>query len=574
MVYVDVVIDAPARTPLSYSIAPEQLPDIHSGALVEVPFGRKTVYGVIWALKKRLPSGLDFKSLKPIKRILSTGSWADTSTRHYAAQLNKITGEPIGYCLFRLLPPPGKRNLLPIARPNVPSAKNQLLSKPLKTLHLCAPLSARIKYYAELVKRALAAKQQVLIICPAEIMTIVIHALKANKIALGFISGKESPTNQRQTANKFAMGSLCVLIATRQAIGWQAENLGLLIIEDAFHLAHTDDQSPYLDSASLAALRQRVLPKLKVVIGTGIASSGMVYQEKQGRADRLRTDTPTKQPLFTQLTARSLLTEAAIEAIRTADEKHPVSLIAPAHGVGGVLRCNSCNYTVRCPNCHSLPRLIAANQLLKCYTCAHSGSWPVKCEQCGGSNLIARGIGVDALTKLLKMEFNDISYHHVLITTEQHVHRIQPKERVIFTFADSPLIAPDLRRGERFLSLLADAIGQAANVIIQTHELNSPQWQLFGTTRSEAEQALLKNRKLHALPPFRRRVLLWGDPKHKPNLKLPEHLQLNAWKTSTHAIMELLIEPQHYETILSILRTQLPRSWRLRIDSVLEHGLW
>ncbi|MGI6103167.1 MAG: hypothetical protein ACOYBJ_00890 [Patescibacteria group bacterium] len=569
MVYADIVIDAPSPKILSYGITPEHLPSVVPGQLVEVPLGNRAVMGIVWALRKRLNQAVAPTSIRPLNRVLSNGPWADPSTRKLAELIAHETDEPIGTCLFRLLPPPGKRSIPTLTGELTPSSRRGT------TYHVIAASRLRTKTYVDLIVRAHRSGEQSLIVAPLHRFGDLQNQLSSTELLVTSVSAADAPTSQRRTASAFAKGEIDVLIATRHAAGWPAARLGLVIVDDALHPAHVDDQRPYLDTASLATLRQQAAPHVHLLIGSGVASSGMVRAEQTGRARRLQSAEPSTPVLLAKLPANRLLTDAADRLLDSASPDRPVVCIAPAHGVGGSLRCSACDFIFRCPVCSALPQLTRASTSYHCRTCGDNAPWPDRCPSCRSTTLVARGIGVEAVTEAIATQRGGTLPAGVRVTTELAIAELTGTESVIFTFADSPLIAPDLRRGERFLSAISDAIGQATRVIIQTTEPSAIHWRLLGRGRAEAERELLTGRGDYQLPPFRRRITAWGPKESTPALTPPEHA--TAYDTTIgarHAIIEWLVEPRFYLGVLQSIRAALPRDWRVRIDSVLEHSAW
>ncbi len=472
MTYVDVVLDRPAATPFfTYALKPDQLPVIREGSLVEVPLGPRTEYGVVWQLRRRLPTRLAGK-IRSLSRVLSPGSWAPAQTRRLALKLSRATGQSLGVCLFRLMLPAGKQRL-----PLIPDSR----SVPGQLIHALGPRRERWIQYQALIKKAATAHRSTICIAPAPFHTALRNAL-APEISTFVVTGQLAASRQREQVAQFLANPGSLLLGTRHVIGWPALNLGLLIVDDVTHQSHEDEQRPYAAASLIATLRQQVEGG-HVILGSGVPSLQMARDELESRAALL-----PQVPWQERVTFSSAHSLAELSA-----RDEDAVIIAPRHGKGGTLRCRDCGQIHRCESCGG--ELNVLGSALQCYDCRAEVPLPAACQHCGGHQLSTQGVGVEAI----RAELCD---SRSVVGTEQLIDTLGKVEVIYFAYADSPLLSPDLTRTIRYLSRIVEAAGLARRVIVQTHHPEHPLWRYL-LARSAADRLpFLTERKERRLAPY------------------------------------------------------------------------
>lgn len=476
MLYATVVVNRPTDTAFTYTVTPAQVLSLAVGSLVEVPLGPKAALGVVWRLSRRRPHEVTSK-FKSLHRVLSDRVWAPPATRKLAEALAKHSGQSLGSCLFRILPPPGKRHIVGLA--------DEPYQRGLR-LHVLGPRSQRFAQYRSLIGRAHAAGRSTILVAPLAFHESLVTVL--GQAPLFRITGELAHTAQRSIFADFQHQPGSVLLSTRHVVGWPCPTLGQVIIDDVLHPSHADDQRPYLDSAMLAEIRQHMTGG-HLVLGSGLPSPAMALAEINGIAQVLPRDTSWHR--HAHLTsARSLSQLLASQP--PADE--PGLVIAPRHGLGGTLSCADCQAVARCSRCQGEVQAEPHGQI-HCADCQQREPAPSVCQTCGGHQLVASGIGQDSLRRQLDPDAWQVE-------TEQIVDETTTWPRIVFAYADSPLLSPSLDRVFRYLSRIVEAAGLTQHVTVQTNHPQHPLWRYLLARSTADYEPFLAERRRHGLTPF------------------------------------------------------------------------
>ncbi|MEK7184248.1 MAG: hypothetical protein AAB701_01875 [Patescibacteria group bacterium] len=549
--FVDVLIDQPVRHALSYQITPEILPYITVGSLVEVPFGRKKSFGIVQSLKRRRPQTT--ANIRPVLRLLMS-NWVQTETLRIAAALADHTGEPPGVCLFRLLPPAGKK--LPVAQVHETQAAWRLS----KRYHLIAPRADRFRQYLTMIRKAIRVGQQTLLIIPSAFVQELSSALDP-AWATAIVDGSISATKQRAAANSFLGGTVQVLIGTRHIIGWPANSLRWLIVDDVTHPAHLDEQRPYADSATIAFIRHTV-DASHLVLGTALPTAGMALAEQEHTAQRIRLSLP-----LTPITLR----QRRFDPDEQSESAGPATLlIAPRTGLGGNIYCEQCDWVLSCANCHGELDIQPTVIKFRCYSCDQQTPRPTRCLSCHSSLIAERGIGVDAIRTQLERDHGAM-LSTIHLGTESELETSAHYSTIIFLYADSPILSPRLDRPIDYVRSISEARGQCDHLSIQTKHPEQTVWQLLGDNAPAAYRDLLKRREQAQLQPYWRALSFPQPITQKQLERIRACLGVQSREMSDHGMIHMFIPRVRYATTVQKLRSELP-TIRFRVDSIIDHA--
>lgn len=548
---VDVIVDQPLNRALTYKLTAADLPSLDRGSVVLVPLGRGTALGVVSRLRRKV--ALPTEKLKTIDRVLMNGPWVPAATIALAEEMSRQSAQPLGTCLFRLLPPFGRRPLhsSTATRPHPSTASHQ-------EIHLVAPQAERHAQLASLSTRAITKDRQVLIVTTKSQIASLERLLKEQGLHVLPVSGELSTGKQQRAAQAFRDGSATILLGTRQCIGWPAQRLGLLIVEDCVNFGHEDDQRPYLDSATIARLRGQG-ERCHLVLSTALPTLGMRLAERQRRARTILSAGSAS----VRLRHGHNISNIELTAGRTL-------IIAPRSGIGGQFRCSDCDQIVTCPACHGELNADEKKRLLHCYDCGKDSPWPLSCTNCNGARLSIHGIGVEAIRSELHQKLGGLP-SNLHIDTEAVLSESTRYDTILFVAADSPLMSPSLKRPFRFIGAIREALDRAHTVIIETRHPERVEWQLLKSNPLPALDRLLDERRNAMLPPFRRTISLNGPPSQKLQLPISTATtQIDLPPRAGHVMIDLLVPRAEYGAMLTRVSQNLPRGWVLKTDSILD----
>ncbi len=556
--YVDVAVDAPVDSLLTYSVPAKILPDVRLGLLVEVPVGKRRRPAAVIQIRRTIKKELREK-VRPVTRILSAGMVVTKASLDLAGNMAAASGHPVGLCLFRLLPPLSKKPPSPQLAP----VRNPLSAAP-QRLHLILPAAQRIPQYALLAERAVQAGRQVLLIAPQSMHPLLTEKLTAKNVSVTRVTAEMRPGTQRKLAAAFQSGHVPLLLGTRHIVGWAAHNLGLLIVEDVLDRGHQDDQQPYLDSATIAALRA-FRDQAALIYGASIPTLGMRLDEQQSRAQRVAAQALTPALTVTRA-SHGRLPPHLLSALQ---HSRRAAVVCPRHGIGGSLICRGCNAAITCESCQGQLELTRHSTDATCYECRRKQSLPVRCLRCGSHDLLFTGIGTESVEDSLKRQLGPLP-PTIQVGTEQLLHD-KTWELVLFMSADSPLTTPSLERPLEYLSRIQDAASFAHQTFVLSSATDHPLWSLLGTTRDQTLDSLLLRRQQAGLPPYSEPVAIWATAEQRRGLRQLVSQRFGSEDVPSfiehHDMMTLLVSKHHRTEVFHCLKSV--RNLKFRAGSIL-----
>lgn len=539
--YADVVLDQ-ATGPLTYHLTPETLLDAQVGKFVKVPIGDRLADGIIWNLHRNASS--DFKDkTRPLHSIQKIKIPA--STIRLASLIAQESAETLGAVLWRLLPSP--KALI--------NYRTQESTSEFRRLHCYGSFSKRLAQYCQLVRAASLSGKQTIIVAPAWRHQEIQAALAdLGKLQVVTASSKRSEINQ--AASDLALGEIQILISTRFSLGWPMKSAGTIIVDDPLHLAHTENQRPYLDSATIALLRGQA-ENLYILLGFNLPNPGSLAAELIDKANRIKSIESLPAITFSKIDRPGLSNTCKDEI----EKGNQVAIIAPRTGLGGTRACWGCDFNLTCKDCGGELK-IATQEPLACYDCGIKQFDLKVCPKCGGL-LRDWGIGTEAIEAQVKKEFGEIP-KNVWIGTSNLLENEKKFDTIFFAYSDSPLVSPDLERPWRWLGAINEATDQADKVFVETRNPENPIWQIFGSSSLNLIQTLLTQRKNNNLPPFFRRI--WVENSSKlPGFRLNPKIQI----IDRSDMMELLVPAHIFHQALRFVRSQVPRKIKIKVDSLI-----
>jgi primosomal protein N' len=559
--FVDVVVDQPIDRPLTYKATPDTLPYLQEGSLIEVTIGAKKQFGIVTKLRRHAPTQIN--NIRAIQRLYAV-VWANPQSLKLAERLATYTGEAPGICLFRLLPPPSKRPTL--SAETIASNKTSIAGK---RFHLYAPRTLRFEHYLLMIQKASVAGQQTLMVVPNTSLPLLAKQLTRAKVRFLVASADLSAGKQRAIASNFNNGKIDVLIGTRHIIGWQAKCLRWLIVDDPTHAAHTDEQRPYADTATIAWLRHLV-DGSHLILGTALPTLGMILAERRQNAQRIAIAHSTTSPIIASTPTRQLLLPDIEQLITDhLDTDLPIAIIAPRSGVGGIYTCTQCQWILRCKSCGGQVNVQETGDS-HCYDCTQLVTKPTECLSCHSVNLNLIGIGDHSVRIQLERQFGTIPVN-VQIGTATLLESEQHFKAIVFVYADSPLLSPQLDRPLAYARTIWEACGLSDRVVVQTREPTHSFWLFLAVNPNKAFNQTLERRSKSNLPPFSRHLKIEAatgivDLARFPSAKLVRHTTLTGRDN-----IDVLIPTSIYQQTTREIAKQFPKA-RLKTDSILQYS--
>ena len=409
--------------------------------------------------------------------------------------------------------------------------------------------SGKTEVYLQAIQRCLELKREAIVLVPEISLTpqtcdrfrrrfgnqvSVLHS------ALGDGERFDEWTRIREGRSKIAVGARSALFAPFR-------NLGLIVVDEEHENTYKQDESPRYNARDVAVVRGK-FEKATVVLGSATPSLESYYNTEIGKYTLLempeRIDgchLPTVELVDMSVEASStgqsqMFSRRLKELINDRLEKaEQVILFLNRRGYATQMICPQCGYVSVCSNCSIAHTFHRKENLLMCHLCGEQKIAPETCPQCGAEGIKYTGIGTEKIenvtsalfphARVERMDADTMtkkdSYRKIL--TEFRAGRINiligtqmiakgldfPNVTLVGVMqADSTLMLPDFRAGERTFQLITQVAGRAGRgerpgrVVVQTYK---PMNFVLQTAREQDYKAFygeeMPSRKMLDFPP-------------------------------------------------------------------------
>ncbi len=532
------------------TLLPQNVPQILSyfsteplpkGAVVEILIRNRKINAVVIETtsveqQKQMLRKSDFQ-LKKITKIISATSRVSDIQFRLALWLSKFYYAPLGMCLKTVLPP-----FFLAKGYTAPSDSQPTVESP-RPLVIQSRAKNTIRNIEHYISTGIRDKGQVLIILPED---SVISYFFENIRHLGntvLYHGALKKKELQETWGKIESGKAQIIIGTRQAILAPYKNLKLVIVEDPANEAYKSDMTPKYNAPAFAYYLAQ-LHGAECMFVSSIPDIESYYQiEKEIFHTRDNTSSPTADVKLINAMDEvktdnfNILSRSLAEHIKSyVYKKKKILLLSSRKGYSGILVCQNCGLTAKCPNC-SIPMRVhkIPEPTLLCYHCGHSRKIPSFCPNCNSNNIKAIGMPgsqkiYDQLERLfrdsddqpvIKILDNDTAktakeekeiLHDVskgpsiLISTQMiFAHRYEEKfDLVALPTADGLITMPDFRAEERLFYQMEKIYDLKPEfIIIQSYYPQNEIFQHLADNRwREFFEKELSVRKMFNYPPY------------------------------------------------------------------------
>ena len=415
--------------------------------------------------------------------------------------------------------------------------------------------SGKTEVYLQLIREALAAGQQVLVLIP-EINLGPQTLERFTKRFNARIALLHSNVNDRERLEAWLAarsGHADIIIGTRSALFTPLKKLGLIIIDEEHDASYKQQEGLRYHARDLALVRARAA-NVPIVLGSATPSLESLHNAHSGRFALLRLNKRAggaSQPKFIRLDVRSLPLDSGISAplqkeiSKTLAAGQQVLVFLNRRGFAPVLMCNDCGWMSQCSQCDARLTLHQRYDELRCHHCGHIEARPHQCPSCSKVDLRPIGAGTERAEERLQILFPNTPVLRIdrdsttrkgsmdaLLTTigsgqpcimvgTQMLakgHHFPRVTLVAILNADGGLFSADFRASEKMAQLIVQVAGRAGRasdlgrVIIQSQLADHPLLVQLSEQGycAFAEQAL-SERRATGLPPFSHLALLRAD---------------------------------------------------------------
>jgi len=377
------------------------------------------------------------------------------------------------------------------------------------------------------------------------------------------IHSKLSQGERFDTWRRARAGLLKVVIGPRSALFAPLQNIGLIAVDECHDGSYYQSEPPFYHAVTAAQMYARQTGAICIL---GSATPSIVQRWDAGAGKSLYLDLPTRiasaqeakphqhmdLPPVSVIDMRVELKEGnrgifsrdlllALES--TLERGEQAILFLNRRGTPTYVFCRNCGFVLKCPQCDTpLTYHVEEKERLLCHHCGYTRQKPVKCPDCGSTQIREYGLGSERVetevanifpkARVLRWDWETTRQKdaHEIILSHFSSHRadILVGTQMLAKGLDLPLVTlvgivladvglnlPDPFAAERVFQVLTQVAGRAGRstrggqVILQTFQPENPVIQ----AASEHDyagfyQQELEGRRALGYPPFGRLIRL------------------------------------------------------------------
>ena len=559
--YYDIAVGLPLRQSFTY----KSKVAIKKGTRVVVPFGKKSIVGIVI---KKISNPNSLKGLKEIISIADNHTCFDKSIFNTILWASEYYHHPIGEVFFSFMPTLlRKKNDKIISssskaseyklnakdkRFELTKEQNVNLSKLNKIEGFNPSLiygvtgSGKTEIYLQLAEKFIKKNKSILVLVPE--INLIPQLVKRFEDRfsgeIGIYHSRQTPNQRLKVWLKSKFGEIKIVIGTRSSVLMPLKNLGAIIIDEEHDHSYKQAEGFKFSGKDLAIKRAQ-LENIPIFLGSATPSLQtlkLVKEKKYKKFDLLRRVDGKKPPKLipldisdsTLLGGIAIQTMDIIEAAINRGEQ--VLIFINRRGFAPLYECDNCGWVASCSSCESNLVFHKSKNRLICHKCESVYAVNHNCPDCQSTELNTFGTGTERVEEVLKNTFKKVpiirmdydstrlkgsieaiyekaneSNEAILVGTQMlsKGHDFPKVTLCVILNADSGLLSPEMNGVEKIAQQLIQVSGRAgrnnnlAQVIIQTRYPDDENLKQIKTGNYQlvADQCLKTNKAL-GIPPY------------------------------------------------------------------------
>jgi primosomal protein N' (replication factor Y) len=411
--------------------------ELAAGDWVRVPFGRKSLWGVVWG---KGSGDVEEAKLRTVEAFAAHLPPMSAPMRSFIEWVAWYTLAPSGMVLKMAIAVPealeqsgekeggrGKRvkerKKQPPEPPHPPllSLTQAAAATELRTalargfsVHVLDGVtgSGKTEVYFDTIAEALHVGKQAVVLLPE--IALSVQWLGRFTARFGFTphlwhSGV-TPARRRDTWRQVALGEARVVVGARSALFLPFCALGVIVIDEEHDGSYKQEDGVIYHARDMGVARARA-EKIPILLVSATPSLETEYNIAQGRYIRLHLPSrhgAAEMPQIKlidmrseKLDAQHWLSQPLKDALlATLACKQQAMLFMNRRGYAPLMLCRSCGHRFQCPHCTSWLVLHRSRAKLLCHHCGHSVTLPKQCPDCKHDDcLIPFGPGVERVAE-------------------------------------------------------------------------------------------------------------------------------------------------------------------------------
>jgi primosomal protein N' (replication factor Y) len=378
--------------------------------------------------------------------------------------------------------------------------------------------SGKTQVYIEAIREAVGEGKDAMVLVPEISLTPqAVARFQGNFGRLVAVLHSRMSTGERYDAwRRVHRGEARIVVGARSAVFAPVKNLGLIVVDEEQETTYKQvDPAPRYHARDVAIVRAK-RSNAVVLLGSATPSIESYSNAQRGKYTLLelpnridnvplpsvrildmmtwRKTAPDHEGIFSRILCEKIGEKLA--------KQEQIILLQNRRGFAPLIRCVSCGFVRYCDACNIPMTYHKRGNLLRCHYCNAHERAPDACPQCKGLDIIFKGIGTQKVeialkelypqARVVRMDLDTtrgkLAHDRILREFEAHQHDILLGTQMIakgldfhkvtlvgVISADTGLLRPDFRAGERTFQLLTQVAGRAGRrnlpgeVIIQTY---------------------------------------------------------------------------------------------------------
>lgn len=391
----------------SYEIPEEIRNDLRIGSIVEIPFRRRKLQGVVFSFSKKMETA--FK-IKPIEKIVFEQGLS-SETLQIAKFISEYYFVPLSWVLKIMLPKIPKkaaRKKIELSSPVTTERMDKNLQKNIfaeiqknsNTALLHNLDASRFDLYIKLIKSS-PKSEQILLLMPEYFdiyssANIFLQEFGPEKIAI--INSEITENQFFEEWEKIRNGQAKLIISTRRGVLMPFSKLSTVIVDEEHSSSYKQwDQNPRYNARETAVELAKIW-NAKIILSSSTLSMETYQRTKEDFNLTLAILEEKSKPQIIDMEVErkngnySILSEKLQESLlRNIYEKKQAVIFIPRLGNYTSFQCKDCGFTAICEDCGNT--LIEHQTKLYCSRCRKIYEILNACPKCQGQNIKSFGCG-------------------------------------------------------------------------------------------------------------------------------------------------------------------------------------
>ncbi|MDA0901945.1 MAG: primosomal protein N' [Proteobacteria bacterium] len=434
------------------------------GDMVQVPFRKKEIYGVVVAVDDKVD--FDHKKIKSIikkdenlhisDKLLKLVQWAANYNLAPQGLMLKLAISTVNSAANKVK----KKQEKQFGQPQIDDLKLKELSDSQKqaadflnqrivdnqysvTLIDGITGSGKTEVYFASIAKILQQDQegQILILLPEIILTtqLIDRFTEQFGFAPQIWHSKVGESKKRDIFYGINNGKIRVLIGARSALFLPFKQLRLIIVDEEHEASFKQEDLVNYHGRDMAIVRAK-MEEIPIFLASATPSLESYLNAKNGKYHHLVLDQRFAKNQHIEidlvdmrqkkLPSGSCISAALVKQLGQALAENKQSLLfLNRRGYSPLTLCKACGYKVVCPNCSSYATYHYKNHRLICHHCGLQNSLPNDCPQCHETDsLITCGAGVEKVEEEVLQHFPQ---SRIALMTSDNVTNLQEAEELV-----------------------------------------------------------------------------------------------------------------------------------------------